>query len=104
VLQHVADIAEDADSHEDQAGNETVAERQRIDRLQEIDLHVFHQIIRRGQKRIQDQVADSSVIHEQHARIDRRHAEPHRDHDQRLQDFFLTEIHQKKSDKNQNDS
>jgi hypothetical protein len=41
----VTDIEQDADAHEHQAGDQAVAEGQRVDRLQPVDLHDVDQII-----------------------------------------------------------
>jgi hypothetical protein len=101
---HVTDIEEDADAHEDQTGDQAVAEGQRVDRLQPVDLHDVHQFDRIGDQRIDEQRPHLLAFEEHHAGVDRRHAQPHRDHQQGFEDVLGAQIDQHKAEQHQEDA
>ena len=54
--------------------------------------------------RIEEQRPHPTTLEEQHAGIDRRHAEPHRDHQQRLEHALLAQVDQHETEKDQDNS
>ena len=102
--QQEVDIEHRADAHEDQAGDQAVAEGEGVDRLQEIDLQDVHQRIGVRYHRIEEEVARRSAGEDQYAGIHGGHAQSHRDHHQRFENSLTAQIDQQDSEQNQPDA
>jgi hypothetical protein len=118
--QQVADIQQHADSHEHQARDQAVGEHERVHRLEKVQADEVEHVLVLSHQRLDDEVAGGPVdlgagtrlrgrgdgdrrefgvleglrVEEQDTRVDRDHAQPHRDHQQRLKGAALSEINQ----------
>ena len=112
-LHYEADVQERADADEDQTGDEPVAEGQRVDRLQPVDLHQRHQMVVVADRGVEEEVVHGGFIHRRLVRhvdrvkehrgdVDRRHAQPHGDHQQRFQNAFAPQPDQGEAEQHQN--
>ena len=101
---HVADVEQRADAHEHQAGDQAVREGEGVDRLQPVDLQHRHQRRRLHDQGIDEEVALAAVLEEQHAGIDRGHAEPHGDHQQALQHALAAQVDQQHAQRDQEEA
>ena len=83
--QHISDIRNRPDPHEDQAGDQTVAEGKCVNRLQEIDLQDVQEFCRFARDRIDEDRSHGSRREKENAGIDARHPDSHGNHDERFE-------------------
>jgi hypothetical protein len=102
-LHHEAHVEQRADAKKDKAGDQAVGEGESIDRLQPIDLQDVDECSGLALQRIKEQRSHLAAVEEQHASVNRRHPEPHWDHQQRLEDALLAEVDQHEAEKDQED-
>ena len=79
---------------ENQTGYQSVAEREGVDRLQEVDLQNVHQLVGFRDHGVQKQVAVHAARKNQHPGVHRRHAQPHRNHHQRFEHAPAPQVNQ----------
>ena len=97
------DVEQHADAHEHEAGDQAVAEGEGVDRLQPVDLQDVHRGVRALDQRVDEQRARGAAFEEHHAGVDRRHAEPHRNHQQGFEHSLLAEVDEQEAEQHQSD-
>ena len=106
--QDEADVEQDADAHEDQAGDEAVRKRERVERLEEVDLENVDEGRRIADEWSHEEVAvhphavchghavvreaRSHWVEEERPRVDRSHPEPHGNHEEWLECPLLPQV------------
>ena len=104
LRQHEIDVEHRPDAHENQTGYQSVAEREGVDRLQEVDLQNVHQLVGFRDHGVQKQVAVHAARKNQHPGVHRRHAQPHRNHHQRFEHAPAPQVNQQDAQQNQPDT